>query len=148
MRWILLLLIPAITSAESLTGIWSAATEDDPPGRHRVVIVDAYDRIYFHYENHGWHMCEVFGIANRRSPASADVYVFRNDREHHLYEGYEGYGSVENEDCEVSFEHDGAILKVRSMGNCRSFCGVNASIGGDLHKVPDENLTIRASERP
>lgn len=146
MRWILLLLIPALTSAADLTGIWSATNQDNGSGIHRVVIVDAFDRIFFHYENRGWRLCEVFGIAKRRTLPSGHAYVFKNDSEHHFYEGYEGYGFEENKDCEVSFERDGPALKVRSKGNCNSFCGINGSIGGDLYKVPDENLKVRSSE--
>lgn len=145
MRWILLLLIPSIATAAGLTGIWSAKFQDGQGGRNRVVIVDADDQIYFHYESDYGRRCEVFGIAKRRKSSSGDLFVFKNDSEHHFYEGYEGYGFEEHEDCEVSFEHDGSTLKVRTSGNCNSFCGVSAGIGGDLYKVPDENLTVRSS---
>lgn len=143
MRWIPLLLIPSIASAAGLTGIWSAKLQADQGGFNRVVIVDAAKQIYFHYESDYGRRCEVFGIAKRQS-SSGDLFVFENDSEHHFYEGYEGYGFEEHKDCKVSFEYDGSMLKVRATGNCNSFCGIGAGIGGELYKVPDENLTIRS----
>lgn len=140
MRWILLLLIPCVAFAADLAGVWSKVNAGGENGINRVVIVDGGDRIYFHYESDGGHRCEVMGMAQRHGARGR--YVFKNDKQHHLYEGYEGYGFEEHRDCEISFEHDGVTLKVRSHGNCASFCGMNGSIGGDLFKVPGENLTV------
>jgi hypothetical protein len=130
----LLLLIPGIAVATDLSGLsgtWSIEREPGSTIVNRVAIVDVTDRLYFHYVSDAGHSCEVFGIARRRSDT---LYVFRNIADDHLYEGYEGYGLEENQDCEVTFERVGAVLKVRSSGNCKSFCGMNGSIGGDLHK--------------
>lgn len=132
MRWMLLLLLPGVAAATGLSGTWSIERKEGFTGFNRVAIVDAVDRLYFHYESDGGHRCEVFGIARRRSDM---LYVFRNVPEYRLFEGYEGYGFEENQDCELTFERDGPMLKVRTSGNCKSFCGVNGSIGGDLHKL-------------
>lgn len=145
MRWILLLLIPSIASAaDGLTGVWSAKFGADQNGFNRVVIVDANNQIYFHYESDYGHRCEVFGVAKRQK---SGLYVYKNDSDHNFYANHESYGLEENRDCAVSFEHDGGLmLKVRTTGNCKSFCGVANSIGGDLFKVANENLAVRASE--
>lgn len=143
MRWILLLLVPSVVSAAGLTGIWSAVFEDDQPGVNRVVIVDADQRLFFHYESDYGHRCEVFGIAKR---VGRGLFVFKNVSEYRFYEGYEGYGFEENQDCEVSFEDKTTTLKVSSKGNCRSFCGMNGGIGGELRKIPPETLEIRSKD--
>jgi hypothetical protein len=132
MRWMLLLLVPCIAAATDLSGTWAIEPKEGATRINRVAIVDVSDRLYFHYESDGSHRCEVFGIARRRSDT---LYVFRNVPENRVYDGYEGYGFAENQDCELSFERDGAVLKVRATGNCKSFCGVAGSIGGDLHKL-------------
>jgi hypothetical protein len=132
MRWMLLLLVPCIAAASDLSGTWSIERKEGAAGINRVAIVDASDRLYFHYESDGGHRCEVFGIARRRSDT---LYVFQNVPENHLYEGHEGYGFEEHRDCELTFERDGPVLKVRAGGNCKSFCGVAGSIGGDLHRL-------------
>lgn len=132
MRWMLLLLVPGVAAAMGLSGTWSIERKEGFTGINRVAIVDAADRLYFNYESDNGHSCEVFGIARRRSDS---LYVFRNVPDDHLYKGYEGYGFEENQDCELTFELDGAVLKVRASGNCKSFCGMNGYIGGDLHKL-------------
>jgi hypothetical protein len=135
MRWMLLLLLPGIAVATDLSGLsgtWSIEREPGSTIVNRVAIVDIANRLYFHYVSDAGHSCEVFGMARRRSDT---LYVFRNIPEDRLYEGYEGYGLEENQDCELSFERVGAVLKVRSNGNCKSFCGLNGSIGGDLHRL-------------
>jgi hypothetical protein len=130
MRWMLLLLVPGVAVATELSGTWTIERKEG--FINRVTIVDAADRLYFHYKSDNGHSCEVFGIARRRSDM---LYVFRNVPDDHLYEGYEGYGFEENQDCELTFERDGPVLKVRASGNCKSFCGMNGYIGGDLHKL-------------
>jgi len=134
MRWMLLLLVPCIASAEGLSGTWAIEREQGSSIMNRVTIVDATDRLYFHYESDAGHRCEVLGIARRRSDT---LYVFRNVAEYHLYDSHESYGLEENQDCELTFERDGPVLKVRTSGNCKSFCGMNGSIGGDLHPLKD-----------
>lgn len=147
-RWIPWIFLPAWATATDLGGVWSAPIDAGTTAVNRAVIVDAGDRLYFHYVCDGPHRCEVFGIARQRSSPSGTAYVFRNDEEHRFYPGYEGYGFEEHRDCEVSFELDGLILRVRSTGNCSSFCGMRAGIGGDLRKVPEEKLSIHAGEQP
>lgn len=132
MRWMLLLLVPGVAMAFGLSGTWSIERKEG--FMNRVAIVDATDRLYFHYESDNGHRCEVFGIARRRSDR---LYIFRNIPDDHLFAGYEGYGFEEHRDCELTFELDGPVLKVRTSGNCRSFCGMNGSIGGDLHHLQE-----------
>ncbi len=135
MRWLLLLFIPCIAAAADLNGTWSVPRKEEFPGYTRVVIIDATDRLYFHYESDYGHRCEAFGIARRRSD---NLFVFRNKPEHRFFERHELYGTELNEDCEISFAQTGATLKVRTSGNCQSFCGMQGAIGGDLQKVPSE----------
>lgn len=148
-RWVpWILMLPSWAAATDLGGVWSAAISPGSNAINRAVIVDAGDRLYFHYVCDGSHRCEVFGIAQKRSSPTGTAYVFRNDEQHWFYPGYEGYGFEENRDCEVSFQLDGLVLRVRTAGNCTSFCGMRASIGGDLHKVAEEKLNVRAGEVP
>jgi hypothetical protein len=141
MRWLLLLFIPCTAVAADLNGTWSVPHKEEFPGYTRAVIIDATNWLYFHYESDYGHHCEAFGIARRRSD---NLFVFRNKVEDRFFERHELYGAGRNEDCEISFEHDGAVLKVRTSGDCTSFCGMRAAIGGDLQKVPSELPTAAA----
>lgn len=135
MRWLLLLFMPCIAAASSLTGSWSVPLDEEFPGYTRAVIIDMSDRLYFHFEKDHRHRCEAFGIARRKAD---NLFVFRNQPEDWFFTGYEGYGTDQNRDCEITFELVEQTLKVRSTQSCRSFCGVAASISGDLHKVPSD----------
>jgi hypothetical protein len=135
MRWLLLLFIPCIAAASDLNGTWSVPRNEEFPGYTRAVIIDATDRLYFQYESDYGNRCEAFGIARRRAD---NLFVFSNKLEDRFFEHHELYGTDLNEDCEISFAQVGAMLKVRTSGNCQSFCGMRAAIGGDLQKVPSE----------
>ena len=137
MRWIVLLLVPSAVHAADLTGTWSDSNDSEQAGIYRLLVIQHSDRIYFRYVSNSVHRCEVIGMADQRA-SQPHLYIFRNDDAHQTSPGYEGYGFEENEDCEVSFELDESTLKVRATGNCRSFCGLNGSIGGDLHQISSD----------
>lgn len=143
MRWLMLLFVPCIAHAADLNGTWSVPRKEESPGYNRAVIIDATDWLYFHYESDNGHHCEAFGIARRRSD---NLFVFRNKPEDRFFERHELYGTDRNEDCEISFEHSGEVLKVRTTGDCSSFCGMRAAIGGDLQKVPSKLPVTAAAD--
>src|SRR5688572_11420009 len=124
MRWLMLLFIPGIAAAADLNGTWSVPSKEEFPGYYtRAVVIDAGNWLYFHYQSDYGHRCEAFGIARRRSE---NLFVFRNKKEDHFYEGSELYGTDRNEDCQISLEYASGVLKVRTTGDCSSFCGMRA----------------------
>lgn len=81
--------------------------------------------------------CEVPGIATP-VPHRELEYLFTDDKDHHLSEGWEGYGAPdESPRCQISlvFTRDQVIVKQLTEYGCRSFCGARGGIGGTLTHV-------------
>jgi hypothetical protein len=147
LKALIFVLFPLTAFAEGISGVWSSIKDENYPNAiHRVVIVDTLDdKVYFDYVSDYHHRCEVIGMAEKKeAPSGTTAYIFSNDKAHQISPGHENYGFEENEDCQITFTQDVRVLKVSTSGNCRSFCGATGGIGGELYKVPDENLTTAA----
>ena len=117
-------------SDEIISGYWQGKS-----GLAHLSAHQAERGFSFKYVTEGAYRCEVPGIAE---PAEKpNVFIFKNKPQYWLHpDGYEGYGSPEvNGDCLLTFSFDSGRLTVTDGGNCKSFCGLNGSLGAQLARM-------------
>lgn len=127
---VLALFLPPAHSDEVISGYWQSKSGLAHFSAHRV------ERGFsFTYVTDGAYRCEVPGIAE--PVEKPNVFIFKNQPRYWLHpNGYEGYGFPEvNGDCSLTFIFDSSRLTVTDGGNCRSFCGLNGSLGAQLARM-------------
>jgi uncharacterized protein YecT (DUF1311 family) len=126
----LVLFLQPAHSDEAISGYWQSKSGLAHFNAHRI------ERGFsFTYVTDGAYRCEVPGVAE---PAEKpNVFVFKNQPQYWLHaNGYEGYGFPEtNGDCSLTFAFDSSQVTVTDSGNCKSFCGLNGSLGAQLARM-------------
>ena len=127
---LLALFLQPVLAAETIDGYWQ-----NESGLAHLKARPTDRGFSFEYVTDGAYRCEVPGIAERGD--EQNTFVFRNERRYWLHpEGNESYGTPEeNGSCSLTFTLDSNRLTVKDAGNCKSFCGVNGSLGAQLTRI-------------